>query len=345
MDTMSEPQKQAGAKAPEGNPNSGTENGERSEKGRFSAGNPVRLAIFAVMLAAGLVWGGFKLYHSYLYVETDNAQIEGDVYPVISRIPGKVESVLVKDNQKVSRGDTLIKLDPADYEVRRDLAAAALQSAEAAASAASAEISAAGANERKLNADLHRNRNLRQQDVISQAEFDAVKAGAETSTARYASASSQYKASGAQVKVREAELRNAELQLSYTAITAPSSGFVSRKNVQPGQYVAPGQQLIALVASSDLWVVANYKETQLENVRPGQPVVIHIDAYPGKEFKGKVESISSGTGAKFSLLPPDNASGNFVKVTQRVPVKIVFTEKPSEPVAAGMNVIAEIKVK
>lgn len=342
---MSEPLKQTGATAPEAAANSGTEKGERSDKGRFTAGNPVRLAIFAVLLTTGLVWGGFKLYHSYLYVETDNAQIEGDIYPVISRVPGKVQSVLVRDNQKVSQGDTLIRLEPADYEVRRDLAAAALQNAEAAASAASAEISAAGATERKLNADLRRNRNLREQDVISQAEFDAVRAGAETSSARHAAASSQFKATGAQVKMREAELRNAELQLSYTAITAPASGFVSKKNVQPGQYVAPGQQLIALVAGSDLWVVANYKETQLENVRPGQAVIIRVDAWPGKEFKGKVESVSSGTGAKFSLLPPDNASGNFVKVTQRVPVKIIFTEKPSEPLAAGMNVITEIKVK
>jgi membrane fusion protein, multidrug efflux system len=307
--------------------------------------NPLRIGIFAVLLTAGLAWGGVKLYHSFQYVETDNAQIEGDVYPVISRIPGKVESVLVKDNQNVRKGDTLITLDPSDYAVKRDMAAASLQGAQAAESASSAQISEAAANERKLNADLRRNRNLRQQDVISQAEFDAVRAGAETSAARYAASGSQYKAASAQTKMRAAELRNAELQLSYTAITAPSGGHVSKKNVQPGQYVAPGQQLIALIASSDLWVVANFKETQLEKVRPGQPVVIHVDAYPDKEFKGRVESMSSGTGAKFSLLPPDNASGNFVKVTQRIPVKIVFTEKPSEPLAAGMNVIAEIKVK
>ena len=147
------------------------------------------------------------------------------------------------------------------------------------------------------------------------------------------------------MKLREAELKNAELQLSWTTITAPAAGHISRKNIQPGQYVTPGQQLIAIVGSSELWVVANFKETQLENVRPGQPVVIQVDAFPGKEFKGKVESISSGTGAKFTLLPPDNASGNFVKVTQRVPVKIVFTEKPDKPLSAGMNVIVEVKVK
>jgi membrane fusion protein, multidrug efflux system len=311
----------------------------------FPSANPLRIAIFALLLAAGLGWGGMKMYHSFLYVETDNAQIEGDIYPVISRIPGKVDRVLVRDNQNVGRGDTLITLDPSDYIVKKDIAAAALKNAEAAESAASAQIAEAAASERKMNADLRRNRNLRQQDVISQAEFDAVRAGAETSGARYAASASQHKAASAQTNMRNAELRNAELQLSYTAITAPAAGHVSKKNVQPGQYVAPGQQLIALVAGSELWVVANFKETQLELVRPGQPAVIRIDAYPGLEFKGKVESISSGTGAKFSLLPPDNASGNFVKVTQRIPVKIVFTEKPSVPLAAGMNVITEIKVK
>jgi membrane fusion protein (multidrug efflux system) len=307
--------------------------------------NPLRMAVFALLLLAGIAWGGMKLYHSFLYVETDNAQIEGDIYPVISRIPGKVENVLVRDNQNVRKGDTLITLDPSDYAVRKEMAAAALLAAEAAESAAAAQIREASAGERKMQADLRRNRNLRQQDVISQAEFDAVRAGAETSSARHSASGSQFKAAAAQSKLREAELRNAELQLSYTAITAPAGGHVSKKNVQPGQYVAPGQQLIALVASSDLWVVANFKETQLDNVSPGQPVVIRVDAYPGKEFRGRVESLSSGTGAKFSLLPPDNASGNFVKVTQRIPVKIVFTEKPTEPLAAGMNVIAEIKVK
>ncbi|HWR01300.1 MAG TPA: HlyD family secretion protein [Chlorobaculum sp.] len=305
----------------------------------------IRLAIFGVLLIAGVIWGGFKLYRSFLYVETDNAQIEGDIYPVISRIPGKVIEVTANDNQAVSAGDALIRLDPADYQVKRDIAAAALLNAKAAVSGANAQISEAGANRKKLDADLRRSRNLQRQDVISQSELDAVQAGATASTAKQAAAGDQYEAAMAQVKLREAELKNAELQLSWTTITAPAAGHISRKNIQPGQYVTPGQQLIAIVGSNDLWVVANFKETQLENVRPGQPVVIQVDAFPGKEFKGKVESISSGTGAKFTLLPPDNASGNFVKVTQRVPVKIVFTEKPDKPLSAGMNVIVEVKVK
>lgn len=323
--------------------------------------NPLRMITIGLLLTAALIWGGNRLYHSFLFVETDNAQIEGDIYPVISRVPGTIREVLVKTNQIINKGDTLLLLDANDYEVRRDIAAAGLLSAQAAveatinqANAAKAEVSAAEATSRKQQADLRRNENLRHQDVISQAEFDGIKAGAQATSAQYAAAGNQYQASLAQiplrkaeVKRREAELREAELQLSYTTITAPAAGQVSKKNVQPGQFVAPGQQLIALVGSKELWVVANFKETQLEKIAPGLPVIIKVDAYPGKEFQGKVESLSFGTGAKFALLPPDNASGNFVKVTQRIPVKIIFTEKPDPhyPLAAGMNVVAEVKVK
>ena len=332
-----------------------------SGKDPAKASNPLRIIIAGVIIAAGLIWVGMSLYHSFLYVETDNAQIEGDVYPVISRIPGKVQEVLAKDNQQVHTGDTLIRLEAADYEVRRDIAVAAVESARAAlkatsdqANASSASANAAEATSRKQQADLRRGENLRHQDVISQAEFDGVKAGAQAASAQYSAAGNHYKAALAQiplqkaeVKRREAELHQAELQLSYTTITAPANGQVSKKNVQPGQYVAPGQQLIGIVGSRELWIVANFKETQLENIHPGLPVTIKVDAFPDKEFKGKVESLSSGTGAKFTLLPPDNASGNFIKVTQRVPVKIVFTEKPDKDhqLAAGMNVVVDIKVK
>ncbi|WP_076791835.1 HlyD family secretion protein [Chlorobium sp. KB01] len=323
------------------------ENTPAEKNSTLKASNPMRIIIVVVLLAAGVIWGGARLYHSFLYVETDNAQIEGDLYPVISRIPGKVQDVLVDDNRIVKQGETVIRLEAADYEVRRDIASAALQSARASVLAAEANANAAAATERKLNADLGRNNNLRRQDVVSQAEFDAVRAGADAAKAQYASATSQRGAAAAQVKMREAELRNAELQLSYTTITAPASGHISRKSVQPGQYVAPGQQLIAIVGSNKLWVVANFKETQLQKITPGLPVIIHVDAYPDSKFKGKIESISSGTGAKFSLLPPDNASGNFIKVAQRVPVKIVFTETPdkAQKLAAGMNVVVEVKVK
>jgi len=312
--------------------------------GSKAAFNPMRYLIFGVLLLIGLVWGGMKLYHSFLYEETDNAQIEGDIYPVISRVPGKVVAVTAEDNQKVAAGEALIRLDSLDFVVRREAALAALESAKASAGAARAAITAAEANERKLQADLRRSRNLQEQDVISKAELDAVTAGATGSSADHAGASGKYRAALALVKVREAELQNARLQLSYTTITAPADGHVARKNVQPGQFVQPGQWLIGLVGSGELWVVANFKETQLTKMRPGQMVEIKVDAFPKESFEGRVESISSGTGSKFSLLPPDNASGNFVKVAQRVPVKIMFTEKPEKPLAAGMSVVVDVRV-
>ncbi|RXK82018.1 HlyD family secretion protein [Chlorobaculum sp. 24CR] len=317
-------------------------NGKEKPKPERSMG---RLAIFGILFAIGLVWGGMKLVRSLSYEDTDDAQIAGNIYPVIPRVPGKVVEVLANDNQMVKKGDVLIRLDPADYQIRRDMAEAQLLRARAAVSGAKADIAAAAATQTKLDADLRRSRNLQKQDVISRAELDAATAGATASTAQHAAAGDQYRVALAQAKLAEAELKNAELQLSWATVTAPADGQVSKKNVQPGQYVTPGQQLIAIVGSGDLWVVANFKETQLEHMRPGQKVIVKVDAFPGEELKGHIDSISAGTGAQFALLPPDNASGNFVKVAQRVPVKIVFDEAPKLPLAAGMNVIVDVKVK
>ncbi|KZK74977.1 MAG: efflux transporter periplasmic adaptor subunit [Pelodictyon luteolum] len=304
----------------------------------------VKMAVLGALATIGLVWAGQMIQHSFLYEETDNAQIEGDIYPVISRVPGKVLEVTAEDNRLVKKGEQLIALDSLDFVVRRDEARAALKNAEAAAAGARASITAASADEKKLQADLLRSRNLQRQDVISKAELDAVTAGALGAGAGHAEAESRYRAALAQVELRQAELRNAELQLSYTSIKAPANGHISRKNVQPGQFVQPGQHLIALVGSGRLWVVANFKETQMEKMRPGQKVSIRVDAFPGETYEGTVESISAGTGAKFSLLPPDNASGNFVKVAQRVPVKIVFDRKPERPLSTGMNVVVDVRV-
>lgn len=305
----------------------------------------LRLAIFGVLIVIGIVWGGRMLLRSFSYVETDNAQISGDLYPVSPRVSGTVIDVRVKLNQNVKAGDTLLTIDSSDYKIRRDMAEAQLLKAKASVAAAQAEIAAAAATQTKLNADLRRSRNLQRQDVISRAELDAATAGATASTAQHSASEGQYKAALAQEKLAEAELKNAELLLSWTTIKAPADGQVSKKSLQPGQLVTPGQLLIAIVNRNDLSIVANFKETQLEHMKPGQPVVIHVDAFPEKEFNGHVDSISAGTGAQFALLPPDNASGNFVKVTQRVPVKIVFDQKPAALLAAGMNVIVEVKVK
>ncbi len=216
------------------------------------------------------------------------------------------------------------------------------------------------ANQERLQKDLKRSDLLRKQDIIPQSEYDAVQANLKATAAQRATATDQVSVARQQVaaaaqqiavaqavvKQRQADLDNAKLQLSYTTITAPQDGIISKKNVQPGQVVGPGQQLFGIVGSARTWVVANFKETQLEDMKVGQPVKLEVDAYPHEEFQGHIESLSAATGARFALLPPDNASGNFVKVTQRVPVKIALDKEDAQhPLRAGMSVNAVVQVK
>ncbi|RZL07663.1 MAG: HlyD family secretion protein, partial [Hymenobacter sp.] len=208
--------------------------------------------------------------------------------------------------------------------------------------------------------DLARSTKLRKDDIIPQSDYDAVQANLRATSAQRSTAQDQVTVARQQVvaaqqqiavaqavvKQRQADLDNAKLQLSYTTLVAPGNGVVSRKNVQPGQVVSPGQQLIGLVSSNKTWVIANFKETQMEDMKVGQKVKLEIDAYPSEDFEGHIESLSAATGARFALLPPDNASGNFVKVTQRIPVKIALDNTdPQHPLRAGMSVNAVVAVK
>lgn len=335
---------------------------------------PIILVILALALLVGGYFGWQRFQFGLAHEETDDAQVEGDVYPIIPRVSGPVLEVKVADNQAVKKGDVLVTVDPADYQQRVNAAEAALAAARANVVAARAGVGTAQANvstaraaigvsaatRARLEKDLKRSQFLRKQDIIPQSEYDAVQANLNSTSAQRATAEQQVRVAQQQVaaaqqqiavaeavvKQRQADLENAQLQLSYATITAPVNGVVSRKNVQPGQNIGPGQQLMGLVASGDTWVIANFKETQLENMRVGQPVTIEVDAYPNEEFAGEVQSLSAATGARFALLPPDNASGNFVKVVQRIPVKITLTKKDAEhPLRAGMSVRAIVKVK
>lgn len=335
---------------------------------------PIILVILALALLVGGYFGWQRFQFGLAHEETDDAQVEGDVYPIIPRVSGPVLEVKVADNQAVKKGDVLVTVDPADYQQRVNAAEAALAAARANVVAARASVGTAQANvstaraaigvsaatRARLEKDLKRSKFLRQQDIIPQSEYDAVQASLNSTSAQRATAEQQVLVAQQQVaaaqqqiavaeavvKQRQADLENAQLQLSYATITAPVNGVVSRKNVQPGQNIGPGQQLMGLVASGDTWVIANFKETQLENMHVGQPVAIEVDAYPNEEFAGEVQSLSAATGARFALLPPDNASGNFVKVVQRIPVKITLTKTDAEhPLRAGMSVRAIVKVK
>lgn len=269
--------------------------------------------------AALLLLAGAGVYFAATrgWVSTDDAFIEGHVVPVSAKVQGHVVKVLVDDNQTVAEGDLLAEIDAQDYETRRD--------------DARADVAGALASVAKTELDAKRYQALYERREASLQTLDHALADAQSARAAL---------SGAQ-----ARLRQAELNASYTKILAPRAGRVTRKTVEQGAFVSVGQPLLALVPK-DVWVVANFKETELRDMRPGQRAEISVDAYPGK-LHGRVESLQAGTGARFSILPAENATGNFVKVVQRMPVKIVLDTLPDSGrlLGPGMSVEAEVKVK
>jgi membrane fusion protein (multidrug efflux system) len=307
------------------------------------------------------------------YEDTDDAFIDGYVTLISPRVPGQVTKLLITDNEEVHAGDELVELDPRDYEASLELAKANLTAAQSGLDSARAQVTvseskvtqaqaavtAAEAQAQNADADLKRYQSV-QSNAVSKADFDSAQAKARSADADLDSASSQVKAAQANVTLSQADvekataaiqqakaaLQQAELNLSYTTIIAPFDGRITARTVQDGNYVTPGQALFALVPRN-VWVTANFKETQLTHMRPGQPVTVHVDAYPQNDFAAKVDSLQAGTGARFSLLPPENAVGNYVKVVQRVPVKIVFDEElPTNlDIAPGMSVEPKVKVQ
>jgi membrane fusion protein (multidrug efflux system) len=282
---------------------------------------------------------------------TDDAFVEADVVAVAPRVGGTVAEVLVQENAPVKRGQALLRIDDADYQARARQAQAELETARAQAAVADAQVRAARANVSRADAeaekaqlDLHRAEELKAGEAIAADRYDATRlagetarAGASTNRAQYAAALASADLAHARVKSAEAALELAKLQLSYTVVIAANDGQISRLGARAGQIVQPGQVLGQLVPSRT-YLVANFKETQTGAIRLGQKVEIEVDAYPGKKLEGRVESISGGTGARFALLPPDNASGNFVKVVERVPVRIAWENPPAElPLRAGLS--------
>jgi membrane fusion protein (multidrug efflux system) len=275
--------------------------------------------IVAVVVAVGLTIGYF--YNSYrtTHVMTDDAFVDGNIHTIAARVSGNVRTVAVTDNQRVERGDLLVELDPADYRSK--------------AEAARANLELQRATLRFAETERKRAKALYEQE-----------AGAAD---RYDKAVSNYEISGAQVKLAEEQLRQAELNLGYTRITAPAAGYVTRKSVQTGNQVKDGQPLMAVVDLDSLYIVANYKETEMGHIRPGQPVRITVDAYPGRALAGKVDSIMAGTGVSFSLFPAENATGNYVKVVQRIPIKIVLDPGADKDhlLRVGMSVVPTVITK
>jgi len=411
------------------------------------------IGIGLLALLGALLYGGRAWYHSLSHVSTDDAYVEGTISPVSAKVTGHVLEVLVGDNQPVKAGDLLLRIDPRDYQAKREQARAAVavaaassravrselplarevtraqgeearaaleaarvaeQSSESTVNEAQARLEARGAAVAAMRADvvgaesaakqaareMDRMRRLARDGYVAQRDFDQAESAAQAADAvleatrrrlsqaekeaqqgeaelasrRLAVAQARERVAESraglaraegqrhQVPVKEAEVGRAEarlaetradlalteLQLGYTEVRSPVDGVVSKKSVEVGQVVQVGQPLLAIVPLHAVWVIANFKETQLARVKPGMPALVDIDGYPAKALHGTVDSISAGTGSRFSLLPPENATGNWVKVVQRVPVKIRLEASEignPQPLRAGMSAVVTIKVK
>ena len=328
----------------------------------------VLFLVFAMLGGAGVyVWLSGRGIES-----TDDAFIDGDVSQVSPQIAGRVIAILVDDNQRVAAGQELLRIDPRDEEVRiaqreaeQAQAAAELAQARATLAMRQADLGQAEANVQVSEADQFQARQdlTRYQTInpraITRQVLDNATAAMRSSTAKLdasrqavigmraqvTSADASLTAAQAALKTADANLAQAKLDLSYTHVVAPAPGRITHRTVELGNYVTPGQALLAIV-QPDLWVTANFKETQLDHMRPGQKVRIRVDAFPDKVFDGHVDSLQEGTGSGFSVLPAENATGNYVKVVQRLPVKILFDGDNAAkfPLAPGMSVEPRVHV-
>ena len=331
------------------------------------------ITLAVIIIAA--VWVGSKFVHLVNVEFTDNAQVRQQIVPVNSRVQGYIKEIRFNEFAPVKKGDTLIIIDDADMRLRVAQAKADYQSALAGREVADRSVGVASAHVAVTDAsiaeakvvmemaatDFARYSKLLEQDAVTRQQYDAAKTDYEAKKARYEMLARQRTASSsvvaetrqrisqneAGIELAKALLETAELNLSYCVITAPCDGYTSRKEIQVGQLVQPGQTLLDVVDSADVWITANYKETQLKHIEPGALVEIKVDAIPDVTVNGKVTALSKATGASLSMLPQDNSAGNFVKVRQRVPVRIDFTDDNSaeamQRLRAGMNVECEVK--
>jgi membrane fusion protein (multidrug efflux system) len=338
----------------------------------------IPIVIVVAIIAA--IWGFKTWNYSRSHESTDDAQVDGHIVPVLAKVGGYVTGVSADENQHVTEGQILVTLDDAEYRVRVESAQADLAAAEGVAGTRStegqaegqvqtasgqrsqldAQVLAAQAANTNAQANLARMKDLAAKQIVSKQQLDAAQAAAAAAEAQLLAAQRQVTTAGSQIStakagVRIAEARsaaaqaaldNAKLQLSYTKIAAPASGLVARKQVEVGQLVTAGQPVMNVVADTGVWVTANFKETQLDDIKVGQGVEFDVDAYDGCTAQGKVESLSGATGAKFALLPPDNATGNFTKVVQRVPIRIAVTKGcPNHPLRPGLSVNVHVSTR
>ena len=346
---------------------------EKQKKLRKLRTRNIVLNIVCILLAGSGLWWTVNYFWRYINYEiTNDAFIDQYVAPLNIRVSGYIKEVRFKEHQYVRQGDTLLILDNREYQIRVKEAEAALLDAHGSQSVLhsgietshtniavqDANIAEAKAQLWQLEQDYHRFERLLKEESVPQQQFEQTKAAYEAAQARYQALLEQKRAAQSQytetskrtisaeaaIMQREADLDLARLNLSYTVLTAPYDGYMGRRTLEPGQYVSAGQTISYLVRNTDKWVTANYKETQIRNIFIGQEVRIKVDALPGRIFKGRVTAISEATGSKYSLVPTDNSAGNFVKVQQRIPVRIDLEDVSLNDIAhlrAGMMVETE----
>jgi membrane fusion protein (multidrug efflux system) len=332
-------------------------------KGMSPAKKYILFGILAALVIGVGIYGWNWWQYSQSHESTDDAHIDGHISPVIPRVDGYVANVYVNDNERVKKGQVLAVIDKSEYQINVKHAEAALVAAKAGYHEAKAHLVVVEAQANRAKVQLNqakternRQRRLFKDHSTTQQRLDNATYAFQSDQANYKMTHGQIKSSRikiqnaqAQIEKARAVLDNAQLNLSYTALIAPISGRVSKKNIERGQYVRSGNQVMA-IAKDSVWVVANFKEKEVAHIQVGQPVSISVDAYSDTTYKGTVQSIAGATGSKFALLPPDNASGNFVKVQQRIPIKIVFNGvDPRGPTGKllrpGMNCEPAITIK
>ncbi len=326
------------------------QNGRNSTNRKF-------IAVVIVMLIAIAAY--IFIQYKETHISTDDAYITNDIFWVHPRIGGTLKAVFIKNNQYVKKDYIIAKIDSKPYQIKVhqaeaqvELYRAKLEQAQAAIDSIISQINLTKAKFNKAKWDFDRAKKLFISKTISKDKYEiyltnynVLKFDIEAKKSSLKEAQASLNSAKKALKVALTALSAAKLDLSYTNIKAPTSGFVTKKGVEIGSFVAPQTPLCALVPNKDAWIVANYKESQINKIKPGEEAEISIDAYPDLSWKGEVKSIQYGTGEAFSLFPPENAAGNWIKVTQRIPVKIMFIDKPKVPLRVGMSVKITILVK
>ena len=336
---------------------------------------PVVLALIAVAVAAG-GWASLRWAQEWRWIEsTDDAYVDGDITAISPKVSGYVVELRAGDNRPVAKGEVLLRIDDRDYRAKVDEATAQVNARlaqlvqiddrvavqEAVITQSGASITAARAEVIRAKADFERSRRLVREDYVSRQRFDITQADATRAEASLTGSGAGLQASRRQLQVLASErimamaqleqaraaLALAETDLEATVVRAPVDGVVGNRAVRDGQFVRPGQMLLAVVPLASVWVDANFKETQLRHMKPGNRVEIKVDAFPDSVIEGRVDSFAPASGAKFSLLPPENATGNFTKVVQRIPVRIrVATDNPLAGILRpGLSVVARVDTR